>query len=104
MRLRPHRVVGAEGRTVRLADGSSINVASVLWCTGFLPDTSWIDVPGAVGDAGAPVHVDGASPVDGLHWMGLPWQTAEQLHHRDGVDRDARQLASASTTKEAVVS
>ena len=94
VRLRPHRVVGAEARTLRLGDGSSIEVASVLWCTGFRPDTSWIDVPGAVDEAGAPVHRDGASPVDGLHWMGLPWQTRLNSSIIDGVDRDARAVAA----------
>ena len=94
VRLRPHRVVGADDRTVRLADGSSIEVASVLWCTGFRPEASWLDVPGALDADGAPVHVAGASPVDGLHWMGLPWQTRLNSSIIDGVDRDARELAA----------
>ena len=98
----PHRVVAAEDHAVRLADGSRLSVSSVLWCTGFRPDTGWIDVPGALDADGAPLHDAGASPVAGLHWMGLPWQTRLNSSIIDGVDRDARAVAArvrAGTTR-----
>jgi len=59
VRLIPQRVIGARGRDVTLADGAAVAVTSVLWCTGFRPDTAWIDIPGAIGSHGAPLH-DGA--------------------------------------------
>jgi putative flavoprotein involved in K+ transport len=93
VRLLPHRVVGARGRSATLADGTVLPVDSVLWCTGFRPDTDWIDLPGAVDQRGAPVHDAGASPVRGLHWMGLPWQTRLNSSIINGVDRDARRTA-----------
>lgn len=93
VRVLPHRVTGASGEQVQLADGSALPVSSVLWCTGFRPDTAWIDIPGAVDEAGDPVHAGGESPVAGLHWMGLPWQTRLNSSIIDGVDRDARALA-----------
>jgi len=93
VRLIPQRVIGARGRDVTLADGSAMAVTSVLWCTGFRPDTAWIDIPGAIGSDGAPLHDAGASPVRGLHWMGLPWQTRLNSSIIDGVDRDARRTA-----------
>jgi putative flavoprotein involved in K+ transport len=92
VRLVPHRVVAGAGDRVTCGDGSVLFVASVLWCTGFRPDTSWIDIPGAT-DAAGPVHVRGASPVGGLHWMGLPWQTRLNSSIIDGVDRDGRRTA-----------
>jgi putative flavoprotein involved in K+ transport len=70
-----------------------MTVSTVLWCTGFRPDTAWIDLPGAVDDTGEPLHTAGASPVPGLHWMGLPWQTRLNSSIIDGVNRDARALA-----------
>jgi len=73
--------------------GAAVAVTSVLWCTGFRPDTAWIDIPGAIGSDGAPLHDAGASPVRGLHWMGLPWQTRLNSSIIDGVDRDARRTA-----------
>ncbi len=86
-------VVAAQGRVVRLADGTALSPRTVLWCTGFAPDTGWIDVPGALAADGAPRHDRGASPVPGLHWMGLPWQTRVNSSLIDGVDRDARLTA-----------
>ena len=94
VRVLPHRVTGASARQVQLADGSALPVTAVLWCTGFRPDTAWIDVPGAVDGAGQPVHTGGASAVAGLHWMGLAWQTRLNSSIIDGVDRDARALAA----------
>lgn len=92
VQLHPHRLLGAGGSTVELADGSSLSVSSVLWCTGFRPDTGWLDIAGALDHEGAPLHEAGASPVAGLHWMGLPWQTRLNSSIIDGVDRDARAL------------
>lgn len=89
----PHRVVASEREVLELADGSELPVSSVLWCTGFRPDTRWLDLPGATDADGAPVHTGGASPVAGLHWMGLPWQTRLNSSIIDGVDRDARAVA-----------
>jgi len=97
VRLLPHRVTGAHGRHVTLADTTTVAVTSILWCTGFRPDTSWIDIPGALDHDGTPVHDTGASPVPGLHWMGLPWQTRLNSSIIDGVDRDARATARRIT-------
>ena len=91
--LHPHRVVSGDGHRVGFADGTSLEVSSVLWCTGFRPDTSWVQVDGALDEDGTPLHERGASPVPGLHWMGLPWQTRLNSSIIDGVDRDAREVA-----------
>lgn len=94
VRLLTERVVGAAGRKVTLSDGSTVTPDSVLWCTGFRPDYPWLDVPGAVDDAGRPAHEGGKSPVPGLHWIGLPWQTRLNSGILDGVDRDAQALVA----------
>ncbi len=93
VRLVAHRVVSGAGDRVICQDGTVLAVNSVLWCTGFRPDTAWIDIAGALDESGQPVHVRGASPVAGLHWMGLPWQTRLNSSIIDGVDRDARRTA-----------
>lgn len=92
VRMLTGRVVGADGAALVLADGTRVEADSVLWCTGFRPDLSWVQVPGALDDQGRPVHERGASPVPGLHWIGLPWQTRLNSGILDGVDRDAREL------------
>ncbi len=97
VRLVVHRVTGAHGSHVTLADTTSLPVTTVVWCTGFRPDTSWIDIPAALADDGSPVHEGGASPVPGLHWMGLPWQTRLNSSIINGVDRDARATTARIT-------
>jgi putative flavoprotein involved in K+ transport len=75
MALRP-RAVQAAGRTVTFTDGSRLDVDAVVWATGYRPDHSWLDVPGAV-MAGQVVHLRGVCVVPGLYFLGLPW-----LHSR----------------------
>ena len=70
--VRP-RAVGAEGRTVRFADGTGLEVDAVIWATGYRPDHSWIDLP-VVGDDGRPRHRRGVTDVAGLYFLGLSWQ------------------------------
>ena len=72
VRFRP-RLVDAEGRTVRFADGSTLEVGAVVWATGFRSDHSWIHVPGVVAD-GRVVHRRGVTDVPGLYFLGLFWQ------------------------------
>ncbi len=81
-RVLASQVVAANGRAVHLADGTALTVSSVLWCTGFRRETSWLDLPEAIDASGEPVHANGASPVPSLHWRGLRGRPAEQLDHR----------------------
>ncbi len=89
--MHTHRVVAAQRQTVTLADGTDVRTDAVLWCTGYRADHDWLRVPGALDDHGRPVHDAGRSPVPGLHWVGLPWQTRLNSGIVDGVDRDARE-------------
>lgn len=94
VRLITGRVTSADGRNLALSDGSRVPVDQVLWCTGYRPDLPWVDLPGALDEEGEPVHRGGVSPVPGLHWMGLPWQTRLNSSIIDGVDRDAHATAA----------
>ncbi|MET3808251.1 putative flavoprotein involved in K+ transport [Nakamurella sp. UYEF19] len=93
IRLITGRVIGASGKDLTLADSSHVRAHNVLWCTGYRPGLDWIDLPGALDERGEPVHVRGASPVAGLHWMGLPWQSRLNSSIIDGVNRDAHATA-----------
>jgi len=91
--LRTSRVVGATGRTLTLADGSTVPAPAVVWCTGFHATYDWLRVPGSLDAGGNPEHHRGASPVTGLHWMGLPWQETLSSSIIHGAGGDARLCA-----------
>ena len=71
--IRP-RAIGAEGRIVRFADGSTLEPAAIIWAIGYKPDWSFIQVDGALDERGGILHHQGVSPVEGLYFAGLPWQ------------------------------
>jgi putative flavoprotein involved in K+ transport len=72
VRFRP-RLVAADGRTVRFADGSTLEVGVVVWATGYRSDYSWIRLPGVIND-GRVVHRRGVTDIPGLYFLGLSWQ------------------------------
>jgi putative flavoprotein involved in K+ transport len=53
-------------------DLRAAEVGSVVWCTGFTGDFSWLD-PGLAGPGGLPRHTGGAAPAPGLWYLGLRW-------------------------------
>jgi len=91
------RLVDADGRTVRFADGSSLDVSVVIWATGFRSDYSWIQVPGVVNN-GHVVHCRGVSDVPGLYFLGLSWQHTRGSALLGFVNEDAAYLADRMTT------
>ena len=95
VRFRPG-VAGADGRTVRFADGTSLDVSIVIWATGYRSDYSWIDSPGVVGD-GKVVHGRGVTEVPGLYFLGLSWQHTRGSALLGFVHDDATYLAGRIT-------
>jgi putative flavoprotein involved in K+ transport len=91
--LRP-RAARAEGKTVFFADGTSMEAANVIWATGFRADYAWLRIPGALNEQGLPIHRKGVSPVSGLYYVGLPWQTSRNSALLGGVGRDAAAIAA----------
>jgi putative flavoprotein involved in K+ transport len=68
------RVAGVQDGLPVLEDGSVLEVANVIWCTGFRTDFSWIDLPAFDGD-GRPLHERGVvDAVPGLYFAGLIFQ------------------------------
>lgn len=47
-------------------------IRSVIFSTGFSADFSWLRCP-VLDDRGAPVHLAGRSPIDGIWFLGFPW-------------------------------
>ena len=67
------RAVEAAGRTIRCADGASVEPDLVVWATGFRSDYSWIDVP-VLDGKGSPVHRRGVTDAPGLYFLGMHFQ------------------------------
>ena len=91
-------VAAAGGRTVRFADGSSLDVEVVIWATGYRSDYSWIQIPGVARD-GTAIHRRGVTDVPGLYFVGLPWQHTRGSALLGFVDGDAAYLAGRIATR-----
>jgi len=87
------RVVGVKDGKPVLQDGRVLDVANVIWCTGFAPDFRWIDLP-VFGSDGYPVHYRGVVEGEpGLYSLGLPFQYTLTSSLIGGVGRDAHYIA-----------
>lgn len=73
-------------------DLEAAGITSVIWCVGYKADFRWIEVPVFDG-TGYPGHWRGVSAVEGLYFLGLPWQYTWGSGRFSGVARDAAFLA-----------
>jgi putative flavoprotein involved in K+ transport len=87
------RTTGVRGGLPVLADGRDLEVANVIWCTGFVPDFAWIDLP-VLAEDGSPVHDRGIVRSEpGLYFVGLFFLFAASSSLVGGVGRDAEHIA-----------
>lgn len=108
-RARVERVaptVGVQDGKPVLQDGRVVDVANVIWCTGFVPDFRWIRLP-VFGHDGYPIHDRGVVEGEpGLYFLGLPFQYTLTSTFIGGVGRDASYIAeqiAARSSREARV-
>jgi putative flavoprotein involved in K+ transport len=105
---RVSRVVGTRDGLPVLEDERVLPVENVIWCTGFRPDFSWIDLPvfdGQGKEPNEPIHVRGiVADEPGLYFVGLAFLYAMSSGFLPGVGRDAehvvKHIASRSTTSD----
>jgi putative flavoprotein involved in K+ transport len=89
------RVSGVRGGKPVLENGRLLDAANVIWCTGFHPGFSWIDLPVLDGH-GEPEHVRGVvESAPGLYFVGLHYLYALSSTMIHGVARDAKYVADA---------
>jgi len=87
------RVVGVQDGKPVLDDGQVLDVANVVWCTGFRQVYDWIDLR-MLGDDGWPKEYRGVvESVPGLFFCGLSFQYAFSSMVLPGVGRDADYVA-----------
>jgi putative flavoprotein involved in K+ transport len=106
IRVKPHdltnagiqrvpRTAGAKDGLPRLADGRTLDVQNVIWCTGYEHSFPWIDLP-IVGAEGEPAHRAGVVPdVPGLYFVGLHFLYAMSSATLIGIGRDAKRVVTA---------
>jgi len=84
----PERTVGVQDGKPVLGDGRVLDVANVVWCTGFGKDTDWIQVP--IGEDRWPTQTRGVvADAPGLYFVGLPFLQGFYSMLIGGVGRDA---------------
>jgi putative flavoprotein involved in K+ transport len=87
------RMAGVRDGQPLLQDGRVLEAANVVWCTGYEPGFSWIDVP-VFGEDGEPVHRRGlATQAPDLSFVGLHFLYAMSSTMIHGVGRDAEYIA-----------
>jgi putative flavoprotein involved in K+ transport len=100
IRLKPADVTAAGvERTARIAsvvdgrpqteDGQVLDVANLVWATGFQPDFAWIDLPGLDASERLPQHRGSVDGQPGLYVLGQEFQYSYNSHTVGGVGREA---------------
>jgi putative flavoprotein involved in K+ transport len=59
-------------------DLSPSGITSLVWCTGFKGDFSFMRLPGALDAGGQPIHADGVGVLPGLYFAGLDFASTRK--------------------------
>jgi len=96
------RMVGVQNGLPLLEDDRVLDVANIVWCTGFYPSFSWIDLP--VFGEEEPRHERGiVANEPGLYFVGLHFLYAASSAQIHGVGRDAKYIAEHIATRSVTV-
>jgi putative flavoprotein involved in K+ transport len=94
------KIVGVRKGHPVLEDQRVLEVANVIWCTGFRPDFSWIDLPVFGEDEIEPMHRRGIVAIEpGLYFVGLFFLYAASSGLVGGVGRDAEHVVEAIVSR-----
>lgn len=89
------RVAAVRNGMPLLANDRTLEVNNVIWCTGFQPGFSWIDLP-IFGERGMPMHEAGiVTQFPGMYFVGLHYLYAMSSATVVGVGRDAERIAKS---------
>ncbi|HZJ53741.1 MAG TPA: hypothetical protein VFD38_06340, partial [Myxococcaceae bacterium] len=87
------RVAGVQGGRPVLEDGTVLDATNVIWCTGYHPGHSWVNLP-VFDEQGEPRQFRGVvREAPGLYFVGLHFLFAMSSTMVHGVGRDARYVA-----------
>jgi putative flavoprotein involved in K+ transport len=93
------RVAGIKDGKPVLEDGRVLDVANVIWCTGYRADYSWIDLP-VFERKDVPAHKRGVvEEQPGLYFIGLNFQYSASSSQINGLGRDTAYIAKAMAAR-----
>jgi putative flavoprotein involved in K+ transport len=87
----PRTIAASDGRPV-IEDGRVVDVASVVWCTGYRPVFHWVHLD-VFDQQGQPVHDRGVTSEPGLYFIGLFFLASAASSLVGGVGNDAQYIA-----------
>jgi putative flavoprotein involved in K+ transport len=91
-------VTGVRNGYPVLENGRVLEVSNVIWCTGYAPDYSWIDLPLRIHN-GVPIHDRGiVGSCSGLYFVGLLFLYSLSSALLGGVGRDAKHIVDHIVT------
>ncbi|PAE41486.1 flavin-containing monooxygenase [Bacillus sp. 7884-1] len=89
--LKP-RAISANKNDIFFYDNTRLKVSNVIWSTGFKSDYSWLKIPEVLDEKGLPIHQRGLTSINGLYFLGLPWQSRRGSALLQGVGTDAKYI------------
>lgn len=88
------RAINASDNSITFEDRTQIEVNNIIWATGFKRNDHWIDIQDVFDLQGQIQHDEGISPVTGLYFVGLPWQSSRGSALLGWVKYDAQRIVS----------
>jgi putative flavoprotein involved in K+ transport len=90
--VRLPRTIAVQGGAPVMEDGRVLDVASVVWCTGYRPAFNWVHLD-VFDQQGQPIHDRGVTAEPGLYFIGLFFLTSLASSLVGGVGHDAEYIA-----------
>jgi putative flavoprotein involved in K+ transport len=100
---RAGRVIDVHDGKPVTSDGSVLDVANVIWCTGYRDDLTWVDLPAFDDDGSLRQRRGVVEAVPGLYAIGREFMYAITSATLPGVTRDAAYLARQMHARRAPV-
>jgi putative flavoprotein involved in K+ transport len=92
------RIAGVVDGRPQTEDGDVLEVANVIWCTGFRPDFGWIDLPGLDSSGRLACSRGAVDGQPGLYVLGQEFQYMFNSHTVGGVGKDAAEVVRSIAT------
>jgi putative flavoprotein involved in K+ transport len=73
-------------------DPGKLGITTVLWCTGFEGDFSWVQLPGVLDARGRPIHEEGIAAQPGIYFAGLESPSSRRAGTMLGIAGEARRI------------